>query len=241
MRRHLTYGDEQIEFTIRPTARMSRKIAIHVLPDGSVTVEAPEKSEVTEVVAAVRRRARWIWQHLRARRERVRYVLPRQYVSGESHFYLGRRHILKVIVSTNEPQGVKLWRGRLEVRARSNDAPKVRALLEGWFRERAADVFSRRLESCVAKAPWIKTTPDFRLLTMRKQWGSCSPKGELVLNPILVKAPGQCVEYVIFHELCHLKVHNHSERFYSLLRELLPDWQKRKAELDELAEHLLNR
>jgi hypothetical protein len=75
---------------------------------------------------------------------------------------------------------------------------------------------------------------------MKTQWGSCSPKGELLLNPLLVKAPGHCVDYVIFHELCHLKEHNHSQRFYELLGGLLPDWEKRKAELDGLAEQLLN-
>lgn len=76
---------------------------------------------------------------------------------------------------------------------------------------------------------------------MRTQWGSCSPKGEVLLNPYLVKAPKVCIEYVVAHELCHLKEHNHSERFYRQLGRVLPDWTMRKAELDNMAELLLNR
>jgi predicted metal-dependent hydrolase len=240
VKRFIHYGEERIGFSINFVPRRTRRVAIHVHPDGAVEVDAPEDTAVGGVVAAVRRRGRWIWQRLRACRERTRHVLPREYVSGESHFYLGRRHMLKVIVQPMAPQGVKLLRGKLEISSRFSEADKVRALLETWYRRRAAEVFSRRLADCVAKAPWLTTAPGFRLLTMRTQWGSCSPKGELLLSPHLVKAPGLCVDYVIFHELCHLKEHNHSPRFYALLGALLPDWEKRKAELDALAEHLLN-
>ena len=215
-------------------------MAIHIHPDGSVQVDAPVDTDASAVVAAVRRRARWIWLRLRAHSERIRHVLPREYVSGESHFYLGKRYALKVIPHPTAPQSVKLLRGQLEIRTRSSDADKVRTLLNVWYRQRAEDVFVRRLADCAAKVLWLKADPKFRLLTMKTQWGSCSPKGELILNPLLVKAPGPCVDYVIFHELCHLKEHNHSQRFYELLGGLLPDWEKRKAELDDLAEQLLN-
>lgn len=244
MKRTITYGDEKISFAIRfvpKLARLKQRVAIHVHPDGAVKVDAPEGTNASAVIAAVRRRARWIWQRQNEYHERIKHVLSREYVSGESHFYLGKRYTLKVILHRTAPQGVKLLRGRLEVTTRSKDADVVRALLDAWYRLRAEDVFARRIAACAAMASWIKTTPGFRLLTMRTQWGSCSPKGKLLLNPHLVKAPGPCVDYVIFHELCHLKEHNHSAKFYSLLGGLLPDWQKWKSELDELAEHLLNR
>lgn len=241
MKRSITYGEERIGFSIHFVPKPARRVAIHVHPDGSVRVDAPTDSDANKVVAVVRRRARWIWLRLRDYRKRTRHVTPREYVSGESHFYLGKRYALKVIYHPTAPQGVKLLRGRLEIRTRSRDPSKVRALLDGWYRQRAEDVFTRRLADCVAQVRWLKADPNLRLLTMKTQWGSCSPKGELLLNPLLVKAPGYCVDYVIFHELCHLKEHNHSRRFYQLLGGLLPDWDKRKAELDGLAEYLLNR
>lgn len=241
MTRFISYGDERIDFSIRFLPRTTKRIAIHVHPDGSVMVDAPESVDVGEVVAAVRRRVRWIWQRLRACREQNRHVLPREYVGGESHFYLGKRHMLKVIVDSTEPEGVKLLRGRLEIRTRTKDVASIRALLDAWYRRHAEEVFARRIAECAAKTPWLKTIPSFRMLTMRTQWGSCSPKGDLILNPILVKAPSPCIDYVIFHELCHLREHNHSPRFYRLLSSLLPNWEKWKAELDRLAAHMLNR
>jgi hypothetical protein len=240
VKRFITYGEEGIGFSINFVSRPVRRVAIHVLPNGTVQVDAPVGTDISEVMAAVRRRARWIWLRLREHSERIRHVLPREYVSGESHFYLGKRYALKVIPHPTAPQSVKLLRGQLEIRTRTREADKARTLLDAWYRQRAEDVFTRRLADCVAKVRWLKAEPGFRLLTMKTQWGSCSPKGELLLNPLLVKAPGHCVDYVIFHELCHLKEHNHSQRFYELLGGLLPDWEKRKAELDGLAEQLLN-
>jgi predicted metal-dependent hydrolase len=168
-------------------------------------------------------------------------VLPRDYVSGETHFYLGKRYLLKVIVDKSGAQRVKLLRGRLEVTARSRERDEICALLGNWYRQRAEQVFARRIAECGSNLRWLRTLPSFRLMTMRARWGSCSPAGELLLNPQLVKAPRHCIDYVIYHELCHLKEHNHGPGYYRLLAELLPDWAQRKAELDNMAEMLLNR
>lgn len=207
-------------------------MTIHVLPDGAVRVDAPED-------AAVRQRARWLWQQLEAQQERRRQVLPREYVSGESHFYLGRRFMLKIRVDRSEA-GIKLWRGCLVVTTPQADPAKVRRLLDAWYRQRAQEVFARRLAERAADVSWLPAQPAFRLLNMCTQWGSCSPAGELILNPQLVKAPRDCVDYVINHELCHLQEHNHSPNYYRLLETLMPDWERPKQALDGLAEMLLN-
>jgi len=237
----IVYGDERIAFSVSHIPKRIRRIAIHVLPDGSVQVDAPQGAAGSEVLAAVRHRVRWIWQRLVEYRARTRHVLPRDYVSGETHFYLGKRYCLKVNVDKRSTQGVKLLRGRLEVTALSKDRETIRDLLDGWYRQRAEEVFSRRLDECASYARWLKVLPPFRLRTMRTQWGSCSPSGELLLNPQLVKAPRHCIDYVILHELCHLQEHNHSPAYYRLLKKYMPDWEQRKVELDNLAEALLNR
>lgn len=237
----IRYGETRIGFTIRFVPTPRRRVGIHVLPDGAVQVDAPENATPEAVVDAVRRRARWLWQQLEAQRALRRHVRPREYVSGESHFYLGRRYLLKVTVAERGTTGVKLLRGRLSVATRQAGAAAVRRLLDDWYRQRAREIFARRIAELAAAAGWLPTLPSFRLLNMRTQWGSCSPAGELVLNPQLVKAPRDCVDYVINHELCHLKEHNHSPDYYRLLETLMPDWETHKRTLDGLAEMLLNR
>lgn len=241
MQRSIHYGDTRIAFAIRFVPKPRRRITIHVLPEGSVRVDAPEDATPALVIAAVRRRARWLWNELEARRERCLHVLPREYVSGESHFYLGRRHMLKVELVEARKPGVKLLRGKLLVAAPHRDPLLVRASLEDWYRQRAREVFARRLAELAPRISWLSVVPAFRLLNMRTQWGSCSPSGELVLNPQLVKAPRVCIDYVIYHELCHLREHNHSPEYYRLLESVMPDWAAHKAMLDGLAEVLLNR
>lgn len=149
--------------------------------------------------------------------------------------------MLKVELAEGEKTSVKLLRGKLLVTVPRRDSSLVRASLEDWYRQRAREVFARRLAELAPRLPWLSAVPSFRLLNMRTQWGSCSPSGELVLNPQLVKAPRICIDYVIHHELCHLREHNHSPEYYRLLESVMPDWVLHKAMLDGLAEVLLNR
>ena len=237
----VAYGDQQIRFSLRYLQRSARRVSINVTPDGAVQVDAPESTALAEVKQAVRRRAAWVWQQLQAVRARRLHVIPREYVSGETHFYLGRRHMLKVLAVEGVEPGVRLWRGRLEIATVRTGALAARKLLEDWYRQRAADIFAKVLLEMWPRLGPRRTLPPMRLLSMRTQWGSCSPKGEILLNPHLVKAPRPCIEYVVAHELCHLREHNHSDRFYRHLARALPDWEARKAELDDLAELLLNR
>ncbi|MGO1626479.1 MAG: M48 metallopeptidase family protein [Halomonadaceae bacterium] len=90
-------------------------------------------------------------------------------------------------------------------------------------------MFERRLAQAAQELPGVNATPPWWLREMQTQWGSCSPKGVIILNPHLVKAPTRAVDYVILHELCHLAEHNHSPRFYRLLDDYMPDWRTVKA------------
>ena len=230
--------------------------------------------ELGKIHKAVRLRAKWIFQHITQIKERQKHILKREYVSGETIFYLGRRYMLKVInlkrgAIKDTPERVKLlgsyvkvWirpPALLTVNADSSielsttcgelgdlDAlkaarrQKVKVMLKDWFREHARLYFSKRLTVLATSISWLPEMPLFKLQNMKKQWGSCSPVGTLLLNPLLVKAPRQCIDYVLLHEICHLREHNHSKKFYTLLNSLMPDWGHVKKRLDDMAELLLN-
>ncbi|MBE9487203.1 MAG: DUF45 domain-containing protein [Chloroflexi bacterium] len=126
----------------------------------------------------------------------------------------------------------------MTVRAKSEE--RLKALLFEWYKTRAREVFHRCLDVMLEQALWVTESSQFRLLSMKTQWGSCSPHGTLTLNPHLVKAPRECIDYVILHELCHIAEHNHSDRFYRLMKQVMPRWEQVKEGLDGMASKLLN-
>lgn len=236
----VAYGSEEIVFNLRrQPSRVVPRIAIHVEPDGRVQVDAPSVAALTEVLAAVRKRARWICQHVRAANERMDQVLRREYVSGESLHYMGRRYRLKVIVDSAASVEARMRGAFITVAVQQHDSVKIRSVLDVWYRQRARDVFAQRLPVIAGPLQWVHELPLVRLQFMKRQWGSCSPLGRITLNPWLVSAPREAIDYVLLHEVCHLKHHNHSRAFYATLDRHMPNWQKIKERLDERAEEYL--
>lgn len=235
----IRYGDEEVLCPVHESPAVSSRIRIHVYPDGNVEIVSPPGRSLAEVQKAAQRRARWVFDHRQAALQARELSLPREYVSGETHFYLGRRHKLIVRTGSGQPSSVRLTRGRLEVVAPVTDPAAVKRRLNEWYRDRAQDYFSHRVSEWSSSLPWVKAEPELRLVAMSTQWGSCSPQGTIHLNPALIRAPRHCINYVVLHELCHLIEHNHSKRFYAMLDRHMPAWQIAKSELDGLAELIL--
>jgi predicted metal-dependent hydrolase len=247
----LAYGDDVIHYDVirrsqhqtENTAVKARKVLIKVHPDQRVVATVPYDATQQAIQEAMTKRARWIWQNIHDFAKQQEYVLPKQYISGETQFYLGKRYMLKIIIDNDGEQGVKLSRGKLNVTLRNHsDKQKlnIKGLLDAWYLNRAKAVFQDRLDIVLPLASWVEGVPPFRIMTMTKQWGSCSKEGKLMLNPHLVKAPKECVDYVLLHELCHIAEHNHSEKFWRLLTQVMPNWKEVKARLDDMAELYLN-
>jgi len=248
------YGNDTIHYEVIRSSlstdaviKRPRKVVIKVHPDQRVVASAPFNATQDAIHEAVSKRARWIWQHIEEFAKQKNTVLPKRYVSGETQFYLGKRYVLKVLVDNEHVTNVKLSRGRLNVtlkhelgHAPEDRIAKVKPLIDKWYQHKAKTVFHERLAQLLPKATWVKGIPSFRVMAMKKQWGSCSTKGNLMLNPHLVKAPKECIDYVILHELCHIAEHNHSEKFWRLLTQVMPNWKDVKAKLDGMAEMYLN-
>jgi len=182
----------------------------------------------------VRKRARWIRRKQDLFRDFLPQSAPRRYVSGETHRYLGRQYRLKVVEAATA--GVKMA-GRFIVvhTLRRADTAQVRKLMEGWFLAHAHERFERSLNECAARlARRLKEKPRLQLRRMPKRWGSWTRRGGVWLNPELVKAPVSCIDYVVTHELCHAVHGHHGNRFFSLLRQVMPDWEIRKARLERV-------
>ncbi|HAT4419796.1 M48 family metallopeptidase [Legionella pneumophila] len=231
---YITFGIDKIPFELRPKRQESHRITIKVKPDCQVIVFAPPSATHDEIIVAVNKRAKWVYNKLHIFRSQQEYIIPRQYISGESHYYLGRKYVLKVIEDSKAKPQVKLVRGQLQIIA-ARDIEHRRQLLSEWYKQKAFEVFSKRLDQLLSTAPWIKERPTIHLRAMRSRWGSCAVNGKITLNTHLIKAPTACIDYVILHELCHHSEHNHSDKFYRLLNQVSPNWKQVKQYLDKAA------
>ena len=111
--------------------------------------------------------------------------------------------------------------------------PHIKRLMDDWYAEKAAIKFRESFDHCWLRFQKVaKGRPRISVRQMKKRWGSLSHNGLLTLNTDLIRAPKACIDYVITHELCHLKHHNHGPNFYRLLEKMMPDWERRKSQLE---------
>jgi hypothetical protein len=227
----LAYGKSTIDYEVVYSAR--RTLAISVYPDGSVLVKAPEGAFFGSIEETVQRRAGWILKQRRRFEGLERPYTPhREYVSGEAYCFLGRQCRLKVVES--QVERVVRSRGMLTVETRTpQDGAHVGELVERWFAHQAERVFTQRLEACSLRIThWLVEKPRLVIRPMKARWGSMTAKGTLTLNPILIQAPTELIDYVILHELCHLREMSHSAAFYALIDQVMPAWREHRQKLN---------
>lgn len=208
-------------------------MAIEVHPDTSIVVIAPQNSTMVDIKEKIIRRGKWIVKQQLYFEQFLPKTPERTYVSGETHFYLGKRYLLKLRKSATAQ--VKLFGGSLVVSTSEvGNNQQVKNLLAGWYYHHARKRFNR-----LVKASYIKfrkydfPEPSLSIRRMTKRWGSCTPNGRIILNPEIIKAPSKCIEYVVIHEMCHLVYPNHGKDFFRLQVEIMPDWERWKLKLEK--------
>lgn len=208
-------------------------LAISVLPEGTLELVAPHDTSESDILAAVRRRLRWIVRQRTTFADMNRNRAPLRYESGATHRYLGRQYRLKV--RDGGITRVRLSGAYFYVVTPAGTAAEAEAALRDWYRDKAHEQFSARLAKwedwCARKS---LPAPCLRLLRMPKRWGSAHTDGRIYLNPELVKAPSICIDYVIAHEVCHLRQPRHDAAFFRLLDQTFPGWREVKARLEAL-------
>lgn len=226
----VAYGKKTIDFKLLFCDRKTMEIAVH--PDSSVIVKAPVQSDIELIENKIIKRARWILRQQRYFSQFNPRTPVRSYVNGETHLYLGKQYRLRV--AEGPENSVKLLCGYFHITCRNAPSPDVtRKLLNQWYMEKAKVHFGESLNRCWQKFDHHEfEKPNLSVKHMQKRWGSLSNKGTLTLNTTLIRAPKECIDYVVTHELCHLKHHNHSPEFYKLLDAVVPGWEKIKHKLE---------
>ena len=212
-----------VPYTIRRSGR-ARRARIHVSAEG-VEVVVPRGLPLREVEPFVEEKRRWIERTLRRIREAEAEQPPPEIVDGGRVPYLGEDLTLRVWVEPGRVRSHVARRGPvLHVWVAAAGPEVLREALERWYRRRARIEIGRRLDAAAARAGTSYTKLQIR--GQRTRWASCSSTGAMSFNWRLLLAPAEMLDYVVEHEVVHLEVHDHSERFWSLLALRWPDYRR---------------
>ena len=224
------YGDREIAYMVEYSSR--KTLEISVMPDSAVQVKAPQVVSFEVIAQKVQKKAPWIVEKQDWFAKFPKVPPPKQYLGGETHLYMGRRYRLKI--EKGKERSVKIDGGFIRVVASDIRPATVKKIFEEWLRERAKMQFENVFQAYAARFSSPIGPVRLQIRDMKTRWGSLSKGGILTLNIRLIAAPKECIEYVVVHELCHLKCPNHDKKFYRLLETRLPDWVKRKQKLENL-------
>lgn len=225
----IQFGSKIINFRLEYSDRKS--LGITVTPEMEVLVKAPTGSTIEKIKEKIRKKAPWIIKQQSFFLSFQPKTPDRKYISGETHLYLGRQYRLHIEIGKEE--SVKL-KGKFIV-VTTIEKSRTKYLLNGWYLQHARTKFEAIATPLIEKFKKHKVEPSSIVLRdMPTRWGSCTPKGKIILNPELIKAPKGCIEYVIIHELCHLIHHDHTQKFIDLQTKEMKDWEKWKMKLEKL-------
>ena len=207
--------------------RTKRKsIALIVEPDGRLVVRAPIRISDGDIKHLVKQKERWIRDKQKQVKDKSSQSKPKVYMEGEEFLYLGKSYQLKIVADLN-PALVLSRKFYLSRRA----LPKAESVFTEWYREQARAVISERVKLYAARHGF--TYRKIRITSARTRWGSCSSMGNLNFTWRLVMAPPEVIDYVVVHELAHLRVNNHSKEFWKQVEGIMPDYRQRLKWLKE--------
>lgn len=226
------YGRYSYQYYLSKENR--KTISLVVKPDKTIVIKAPIKAKTEEIESFLKRKWSWMRRQITYFDKYNRKTYRKEYVSGESFFYLGRQY--KLVVRKRKKESVKFSKGVLELYTKKElrNSSHNRDLLKKWYEKRAKEVFAERYKVVLLSFDY-NFVPELETRKMNKRWGSFLSNKKIYLNPELVKSSKACIDYVITHELCHMVYKKHSKDFYKLLSQKCSDWESRKEKLELLA------
>lgn len=210
---------------IRIVRSRRRTISLVITKEPALVIRAPHKISISYIEDLIRKKSKWIDRKY-AEMERRPKIGERKFVDGEEFLYLGRPYVLKI---SDDISGDAELKDCLCI-SRKN-LSRARDVIARWYRKRAREIIGERcrLYSCVAGA----FPKSIRVTSAKRRWGSCTPRGSVNFSWRLVMAPIESLDYVVVHELVHLKHLNHGKSFWRKIGEILPDYTRHERWLKE--------
>ncbi|MCL6572757.1 MAG: M48 family metallopeptidase [Bacillus sp. (in: Bacteria)] len=225
----IQFGKQTIPYTLTRSHRR-KSLSISVDQHG-VSVISPSEITVEKIESTLHRKAVWIIKQLSDFSEMQTNIQERLFHSGEKLPYLGRQYRLKVIKTDSNEPSFRFYQGRFLAElptgiSEEEHRDSLYPLYVNWVKQRANEFAHDRLKRFTLK---LQQAPKKVIIKEQEQrWGSCTPAGNVLLNWRLFLAPTSIIDYVLAHELVHLKHMNHSKDYWDTLQMLLPDYEQRK-------------
>lgn len=223
------YGKHQYSYKL---LRLNRKtLSLTVLPNLSIVVRCPLNAKQDRIEIFLKKKWLWLEEQIKYFKKYQSKKSSKEYVSGESFLYLGRQY--KLDIKASSVDSVSLSKGVIVCNTtdsvKNNSSTKNQ--INKWYLEKAKLIFSERHDE-VFKRFNYNDKPKLAIKKMDKRWGSFIRGKSIILNPLLIQTSKDCIDYVITHELCHVKYRNHTKAFYKLLRAKYPRWEVVKEKLE---------
>jgi len=217
--------------TVRISGRR-RSVGLTVERDATITAVVPRETDEAWLAAAITAKRPWLFARLRERAETGLPRPPREYVTGEGFLYLGRSY--RLLLADESPRPVRLWRGRLELRRDCiDDAARH---LARWYTAGGKPWLAGRAVPWAQRMEVGVTALHVRALGYR--WGSCASDGTLNIHWATMQLPPDLIDYVLVHELAHVRQHDHSSAFWATVERAMPDAQARRIRLRKVGPDL---
>lgn len=201
-------------------------------PAGRVRIAAPSRMDLETIRMFAISKLSWIKKQ-QAKLQSQEREAPRELSSSESHYYLGKRYLLKVIETDDKPS-VSIKHNKIVLQVKPNtDKQHKQILLQEWYREQLKTLVPNYISKWEEKMG--VNVAEFGIKKMKTKWGTCNREAKRIwINLDLAKKPLECLEYIVVHEMVHLLERNHNARFIAYMNKFLPQWRHYKEELNRL-------
>ncbi len=223
----LKYDNKEFEYEL--IRKKKKTLSITVTYDSKIIISAPEKAGIEEIEKKIYSKIKWIYQKLKLVNENFYITKEKEYISGENFMYIGKNYRLKIENTENKNIELKLYKGRfcLEIDKNIDSIEdRIKRVVNNWYMEKSKEKILERVKFYSEK---IRVNPQkISIKNLTKSWGICSKNGNITFNWKIVMAPLSVIDYVVIHELCHLKYHNHSKEFWNLVSIYMSDYKNKK-------------
>jgi len=229
------YNTSKIEYNLIKSKR--KTITISVDSKGNILVKAPSRLTDEKVLELVKNKSSWIERKLLLVEKTVGRTRERQYVNDEIFYYMGKEYSLQLIDDASRKKiTINIYDDKLVITIPISkvgiinegivNETIIKSALTKWYKQMAKVKISERVtyyESFFSEKPGPVIVKE-----QKKRWGSCSQDGTLRFNWRIIMAPEHIVDYIVVHEMCHLRYMNHASEFWNLVERILPDFKIRK-------------